>query len=159
MLARHLAHAPTKFKPLAPVTRLSRTRYACSILCASWSVVYVTSGLRSSSKWSFVLIIAAILGALGVMALLTPYMLSAALGLVPPLRVLISLLLIAPLRFVLGMPFPKGLRAVGIVAPATVPWAWGANGFLTAIGSVAAVILGMAFGLCWASQRFATLWD
>jgi hypothetical protein len=107
---------------------------------------YAAGGLRASSKWSFVPIIAAILGALGVMALLTPYVLSAALGLALLWRVLISLLLIAPLGFVLGMPFPKGLRAVAEAAPELVPWAWGVNGFFTVIGSVAAVILGMAFG-------------
>ena len=116
------------------------------LLISTGAGSYVTSGLRSSSKWSFVPIIAAILGAISVMALLTPYVLSAALGLGLPLRVLISLLLIAPLGFVLGMPFPKGLKAVGVVAPALVPWAWGVNGFFTVIGSVAAVILGMAFG-------------
>jgi len=116
------------------------------LLISTGTGSYVTGGLRDSSKWSFVPIIAAVLGALGVMALLTPYVLSAALGLGLPWRVLISLLLIAPLGFVLGMPFPKGLRAVGVVSPALVPWAWGVNGFFTVIGSVAAVILGMAFG-------------
>jgi hypothetical protein len=116
------------------------------LLISTGAGSYVTSGLRGRSKWSFIPIIAAILGALGVMAILTPYVLSAALGLGLPWRVLISLLLIAPLGFVLGMPFPKGLRAVGVVAPALVPWAWGVNGFFTVIGSVAAVILGMAFG-------------
>jgi spermidine synthase len=116
------------------------------LLISTGAGSYVTSGLRSGSKWSFVPIIAAILAALGVMALLTPYVLSAALGLALPWRVLISLLLISPLGFVLGMPFPKGLKAVGVVAPALVPWAWGVNGFFTVIGSVAAVILGMAFG-------------
>jgi hypothetical protein len=44
------------------------------------------------------------------------------------------------------MPFPKGLKAVGVAAPELVPWAWGVNGFFTVIGSIAAVILGMAFG-------------
>jgi hypothetical protein len=116
------------------------------LLISTGTGSYVTSGLRASSKWSFVPIIVAILGALGVMALLTPYVLSAALGLGLAWRVLSSLLLIAPLGFVLGMPFPKGLRAVGLATPELVPWAWGVNGFFTVIGSVAAVILGMAFG-------------
>jgi spermidine synthase len=107
---------------------------------------YVTSSERAGSKWSFVPIIVAILGALGFTAVLTPYVLSAALGFGLLWRVLISLLLIAPLGFVLGMPFPRGLRAVGVAAPELVPWAWGVNGFFTVIGSVAAVILGMAFG-------------
>ncbi len=116
------------------------------LLVSTGTGSYVTSGLLDSSRWSFVFIIVAVIGALGVMALLTPYVLSVALGVGLVWRVLISLLLIAPLGFVLGMPFPKGLRAVGLAAPELVPWAWGVNGFFTVIGSVAAVILGMAFG-------------
>ena len=30
--------------------------------------------------------------------------------------------------------------------PTLTPWAWGVNGFFTVLGSVSAVILGMAFG-------------
>jgi MFS family permease len=116
------------------------------LLISTGTGSYAAGRLRASSKWSFVPIIAAVLGALGVMALLTPYVLSAALGLGLLWRVLISLLLIAPLGFALGMPFPKGLQAVAEAAPELVPWAWGVNGFFTVIGSVAAVILGMAFG-------------
>jgi predicted membrane-bound spermidine synthase len=116
------------------------------LLLSSGVGSYATSGLRRTSRWSFVPIIAVILGALGVTAVVTPYVLSAALGLGLTLRVLISLLLIAPLGFVLGMPFPRGLRIVGEEAPELIPWAWGVNGFFTVIGSIAAVILGMAFG-------------
>jgi len=116
------------------------------LLLSSGAGSYATNGLRNTSKWSFVPIIAVILGALGVTAVVTPYILSAALGLGLTLRVLISLLLIAPLGFVLGMPFPRGLRIVGEEAPELMPWAWGVNGFFTVIGSIAAVIFGMAFG-------------
>ena len=44
------------------------------------------------------------------------------------------------------MPFPMGLRIVAKESPTLVPWAWGVNGFCTVIGSVGAMILGMAFG-------------
>jgi hypothetical protein len=44
------------------------------------------------------------------------------------------------------MPFPLGLRLVADEASAFVPWAWGVNGFFTVIGSVTAMIVGMAFG-------------
>jgi predicted membrane-bound spermidine synthase len=116
------------------------------LLISTGAGSYSTSSLRHASKSSLVLIIVGILGALGVMALLTPYVLTAALGLALPWRVLVSLLLIAPLGFLLGMPFPAGLRIVAEEAPELVPWAWGVNGFFTVIGSVTAVILGMAFG-------------
>jgi len=47
---------------------------------------------------------------------------------------------------VLGVPFPTGLRVVGEQVPQLVPWAWAVNGFLTVIGSVGAMILGMTMG-------------
>jgi len=54
--------------------------------------------------------------------------------------------LLAPLGILLGMPFPTGLRIVSAEASALVPWSWGVNGFFTVIGTVTALILGMAFG-------------
>lgn len=43
-------------------------------------------------------------------------------------------------------PFPSGLRIIGEEVPSLVPWAWGVNGFFTVIGTVGALILGMALG-------------
>ncbi|HZE56761.1 MAG TPA: hypothetical protein VE031_02795 [Chthoniobacterales bacterium] len=92
------------------------------------------------------LIVPLILLALVLTAFLTPYIFNMALGWSLPSRVGISVLILAPLGILLGMPFPSGLRIVGQEAPALVPWAWGVNGFFTVIGTVAALILGMAFG-------------
>lgn len=61
-------------------------------------------------------------------------------------RMAISLLLIAPLGFVLGMPFPLGLRLVMQRSSALGSWAWGVNGFFTVIGTVLAAMLGMMIG-------------
>jgi hypothetical protein len=107
---------------------------------------YVTSRFQAASKWSLIPVVFLILIALGVTAQLTPPVLSMALGFAFRWRVLLSVALIAPLGFLLGMPFPTGLRIVGEEAPNLVPWAWGVNAFFTVVGSVASVILSMAFG-------------
>jgi len=91
-------------------------------------------------------IIPLILLTLLVTAFLTPLIFNAALGWSLFSRVIISVLILAPLGLLLGMPFPSGLRIIGEEAPALVPWAWGVNGFFTVIGTVGALILGMAFG-------------
>jgi hypothetical protein len=44
------------------------------------------------------------------------------------------------------MPFPTGIKAVSEQSSRFIPWAWGVNGFFTVIGSVVAIILGMALG-------------
>ena len=87
-----------------------------------------------------------LLVALLLTALLTPVVFNAALGLILIWRVVLAVLMIAPLGVLLGMPFPTGLTLVGQEAAPLVPWAWGVNGFFTVIGSVSALILGMAFG-------------
>ncbi len=61
-------------------------------------------------------------------------------------RVSLSIVTLAPLGVSLGVPFPLGLRLVSDEAKVLVPCAWGVNGFFTVIGTVAALMLGMAFG-------------
>ena len=100
----------------------------------------------AAARQSLRLIVPLILLALVLTAFLTPYIFNMALGWSLPGRVSISVLILAPLGILLGMPFPSGLRIVGQEAPALVPWAWGVNGFFTVIGTVGALILGMAFG-------------
>ena len=84
--------------------------------------------------------------ALGVTAFATPLVFSAALGWTLPFRILLAIVILIPLGVLLGMPFPTGLRLVSLEAPALVPWGWGVNGFFTVIGTVIALILGMAWG-------------
>ena len=70
----------------------------------------------------------------------------ASLGFGAQYRAAIAVLLLVPLGLLLGMPFPTGLRILGEERQSLVPWAWGVNAFFTVVVSVAAVILGMAFG-------------
>lgn len=64
----------------------------------------------------------------------------------PTLRVLISVLAIAPLAFLMGMPFPLGLRAVKSTAAPLLPWALGVNGGASVIASVGAILVAMEIG-------------
>jgi hypothetical protein len=80
------------------------------------------------------------------MAVLTPIVFRAFLGLEIGWRIVIALLLVAPLGFVLGMPFPLGLRMAMQRSSALGSWAWGVNGFFTVIGTVLALMLGMMIG-------------
>jgi predicted membrane-bound spermidine synthase len=80
------------------------------------------------------------------LAVITPVVFRASLGFGLFLRITIALLLIAPLGFVLGMPFPLGLRLAMQRSSALGAWAWGVNGFFTVIGTVLALMLGMMVG-------------
>ena len=104
---------------------------------------YVAGYLGGAAPPSIITVILAMLVVLLLTALLTPVAFHAALGLPLPGRLAVAVTMIAPLGFLLGMPFPTGLRLVAAEVPALVPWAWG---FFTVIGSVGAMMLGMAFG-------------
>lgn len=62
------------------------------------------------------------------------------------LRTLLSVFIIGPLAYVMGMPFPTGMRLLGEHAEALVPWAWGMNGVFSVLGSVLVILVGMQAG-------------
>lgn len=61
-------------------------------------------------------------------------------------RILAAALLIAPAGFAMGLPFPLLVRRLEASHPERIPWAWGLNGFASVVGSVGAIVLGMAAG-------------
>jgi len=73
---------------------------------------------------------------------LLPWLLAAAVGLPFAIKLVISALVLAPLGFLMGMPFPTGLRLVK-----TVEWAWALNAAASVLGSVMAMIIAIHFGL------------
>jgi Spermine/spermidine synthase domain len=71
-----------------------------------------------------------------------PWLLSVAVGLPFAIKFLLSAVVLAPLGFLMGMPFPTGLRLVK-----TVEWAWALNAAASVMGSVMAMIIAIHFGL------------
>ena len=88
-----------------------------------------------------------------------PHWLAAWVGLGFYYRLVVSGLLLAPLGFVMGMPFPTGLRALaaGPVLEVSRPlradddnaveWAWAMNAAASVLGSVLAMVIAIQFGL------------
>ncbi len=113
--------------------------------------------------------IALIVAALILDVFFLPHALAAWVGISFGYRLLVSAALLAPLGFVMGMPFPTGLRALGgaiadaatanasikdssmpNVAPApanAVEWAWAMNAAASVLGSVLAMVIAIQFGL------------
>jgi hypothetical protein len=84
-----------------------------------------------------------------------PTRLAQLVGLDFGLRLLVSGVLLIPLGFVMGMPFPRGLRALAAMPapefPASqdnaVEWAWAMNAGASVLGSVLAMVIAIQFGL------------
>ncbi len=61
-------------------------------------------------------------------------------------RAAITLILLFPLGFLMGMPFPMGIRLLKGADPDTIPWAWSANGCFSVMGSVLSAVLALGIG-------------
>jgi spermidine synthase len=91
--------------------------------------------------------------------LVLPQLLSSLAGLVFEAKLLVSAMLLAPLGFIMGMPFPTGLRTLTyfrIALPHSnelgagqgpVEWAWALNAGASVLGSVTAILVAIQFGL------------
>ncbi len=89
-----------------------------------------------------------------------PRILPAWVGLAFEYRLLVSAMLLVPLGFMMGMPFPTGLRALAMASgngpfghePScstnnAVEWAWAMNAAASVFGSVLAMVIAIQFGL------------
>lgn len=68
-----------------------------------------------------------------------------------PLRVksVILFISILPLSFLMGIPFPLGIRALGEKNQSLIPWAWAVNGCFSVLAPVIAIMLAMSSGFKW----------
>ena len=130
---------------------LGQPIYTFSVVLASLLIFtgagsYLANRIQNVSYQTLSYSLLGVVGGIFVTLLITPPVLALTLGFALPLRVAVAVLLVAPLGLLLGVPFSTGLRLVENEAPLLVPWAWAVNGFFTVIGSVGAMILGMALG-------------
>jgi spermidine synthase len=104
--------------------------------------------------------LALVIIALVVHVFFLPHVLTVWVGLRFGFRLVMSGMLLAPLGFVMGMPFPTGLRALaagpqpGVPGPVlgkdkdnAVEWAWAMNAAASVLGSVLAMVIAIEFGL------------
>jgi len=90
---------------------------------------------------------------LGTYVLFLPSRLAALVGMAFEFRLFVSGILLVPLGFIMGMPFPTGLRALVAKSPGqagddnAVEWAWAMNAAASVLGSVLAMVIAIQFGL------------
>jgi hypothetical protein len=104
-----------------------------------------------------------LIGATSIYVAVLPGLLSALIGLPFSAKLGVSTAVLGPLGFVMGMPFPTGLRTLaGTVQPElpaaelgepaevednAVDWAWAMNAASSVLGSVLAMVIAIRFGL------------
>jgi len=83
-------------------------------------------------------------------ALLLPSLFSLLLPQEANIRMLVTFLLLFPLGFLMGMPFPTGLRILSTISSEKIPWMWAINGGFSVFGAVIATAIGIMWGLNYA---------
>ncbi|NIR46032.1 MAG: hypothetical protein GWN99_16520 [Gemmatimonadetes bacterium] len=63
-----------------------------------------------------------------------------------PARGLVTVSVLAPLAFLMGTPFPLGLRGMARGAAERVAWAWAANGFASVVATPLAALIALEAG-------------
>jgi hypothetical protein len=131
---------------------LGHPTYALTVVIFS---MLVSSGLGSflsrkvvadsNARLIGVLTLAALL--VGVLAAVVQPVLSAGVGLPLVVKIIATVLLIAPAGFVMGIPFPTGLRLLEKCHEPSVRWAWSLNAAASVLGSVGALVLALYLGL------------
>jgi predicted membrane-bound spermidine synthase len=108
----------------------------------------VGSRFASRFRLGVVCLAAGVLAAVYALALprVVPLLLPLLLG----ARIAIAMLLVAPLGFLMGMPFPSGLRETGQGPFPLPPFYWGLNGIFSVIGSLATIGVAVVAGFTWA---------
>jgi hypothetical protein len=131
---------------------LGHPTYALTVVIFS---MLVSSGLGSflsrklvndrNGRLAAVLAVAAALVA--VLAASVQPVLTAGVGLPLAVKMMATVLLIAPAGFVMGIPFPTGLRLLEKHHEPSVRWAWSLNAAASVLGSVGALVLALYLGL------------
>ncbi|MBZ5524770.1 MAG: hypothetical protein LAP21_21235 [Acidobacteriia bacterium] len=98
---------------------------------------------RMKVRWVLALIVVMI----AVHVALLPLLLSSAVGQAFAVKLLISAAVLVPLGLFMGMPFPLGLKLAATEEGSTIEWAWAMNAAASVLGSVAAMVIAIHFGL------------
>jgi len=83
-----------------------------------------------------------------------------------PVKMLSVFFVFMPLGFLMGIPFPTGLKMLGERNELLIPWAWAINGCFSVLSPILAIMLAMAIGftsVLWIGAvmyllAFVTLW-
>ena len=134
------------------VLLLGHPTYALTVIVFS---MLVASG--AGSFWSrrviagddarLMRVLAGVAVMVAVLAFAAPALTAGAVSWPLPAKMLITALAIAPAAFLMGMPFPSGLRRLEERHSPSVRWAWSLNAAASVLGSGGAIVLAIYTGL------------
>lgn len=110
----------------------------CSGAGSVWSDRRPPAGVRLTGLALPAVLLAAAAGTLPLVQVAQPAPLA--------VRALLALAVIAPVAFLMGMPFPAGLRRLAGGERERIAWAWAANGFASVVAAPLAALVALEAG-------------
>lgn len=114
-----------------------------SVLVSSGAGSYLSERIKPLSSPYAVLALAALLAPYG---LLISRTVGAIAAFPMAYKIVLSFVIISPIGFLMGIPFPLGMRRLARMRADRIPWAWAVNGCFSVIAPMAAVMSAMAVG-------------
>lgn len=65
-------------------------------------------------------------------------------------KAVVAVAILTPIGFLMGMPFPTGIRLLKAHRSEYIPWMWAINGAFSVLGAVLAIALGIMYGSSYA---------
>jgi len=119
-----------------------------SLLLSSGIGSFVSGYVKPERIPQYVRLMCVFIGIIAVVySLMLPSLFGELLSQPASFRIVVSAFLLFPLGFVMGMPFPLGMREIKMQHARGVSWMWGVNGVMSVIGSVVATAMAIMFGL------------
>jgi len=118
-----------------------------SMLVSSGLGSFLSRKLMNDRNGRLIAALATAAALVGVLAASLQPILSAGVGLPLPVKIVATIAMIAPAGFVMGIPFPTGLRLLQQRHAPSVRWAWSLNAAASVLGSVGALVLALYLGL------------
>jgi hypothetical protein len=117
------------------------------MLICSGGGSYYSSKLKLDRK--VLLIFALIIGLLILYAVILAPALRATIIFSVGFKLFLAFLFLGPLAFLMGIPFPFGIRLLVARNEREIPWAWGINGCVSVISTALATIIAVELGYHW----------
>lgn len=126
------------------------TAVLCTILISAGIGSYWSGRNVGTSRAALRRVIVAALAGIVALSFLVEVVFPRLLGGAPFLLcIALTIATLAPVAFLMGMPFPLGLRLLDREGPEwgqLIPWVWGINGATSVLGSILAITIAINFG-------------
>jgi len=132
---------------------LPNPSYAASVVIFSFLLFsglgsFYSRRIKKENLYILKIIIGCLFFILMLYQFVLPHLFSLTLKYPLNLRILITFLSLSPLGFLMGMPFPLGLKLVSSLKEGRliIPWLWATNNFCSILASVLAIIIALSYG-------------